>query len=430
MYIPVELSLIIVFFFVLFSILLFFTLRGKKEKEKQIDELKKQHRIDLENNKISQNTISLCKQEVNSLNIKLSTESNKNSVLQKNEACLQEELRQTNNKLESMLEKLRVYEEFYHQAQSNLTLFPYMAGIVAELERRDIELLAKKLDWGQNVERAKKVASISSIRKEAKEKIEQAKEAEYKLAYLLQLYPALQDIIEYDYSELPTISQEKLSERDPAKDYLTQEEWEKLSRIEKNQLALDRYIQSKRKTNWQIGRDYEEFVGYCFREKGFQVENHGSFMGLDDLGRDVIAKKGKKTYIIQCKYWSSNKEIHENHINQLFGTITSYGIEYECDPNTVLGYLITNTQLSDTAKEFAARLHIHYIENFKLGKYPRVKCNIRKDSCGETKIYHLPFDQQYDSTKICNPGEFYAFSVREAEEAGFRRAYKWFGSNN
>jgi hypothetical protein len=42
---------------------------------------------------------------------------------------------------------------------------------------------------------------------------------------------------------------------------------------------------------------------------------------------------------------------------------------------------------------------------------------------------HLPFDQQYDSTKIKNKGEFYAVTVAEAEAAGFRRAFKWFGSN-
>ena len=41
------------------------------------------------------------------------------------------------------------------------------------------------------------------------------------------------------------------------------------------------------------------------------------------------------------------------------------------------------------------------------------------------KIYHLPFDQQYDRTIIGDcAGEFHAFTVKEAEDAGFRRAFK------
>ena len=51
-------------------------------------------------------------------------------------------------------------------------------------------------------------------------------------------------------------------------------------------------------------------------------------------------------------------------------------------------------------------------------EYPRIKCNINN---GE-KIYHLPFDQQYDRTQIKNNGEFYAFTVKEAILKGFKRA--------
>ena len=77
----------------------------------------------------------------------------------------------------------------------------------------------------------------------------------------------------------------------------------------------------------------------------------------------------------------------------------------------------------------ASYLGIKYTEKYEIGDYPCIKCNIGHGECGEvTKIYHLPFDQQYDSTKIKNKGEFYAVTVAEAEAAGFRRAYKWFGT--
>ncbi len=66
--------------------------------------------------------------------------------------------------------------------------------------------------------------------------------------------------------------------------------------------------------------------------------------------------------------------------------------------------------------------------NYAMGSYPCIKCNIGRSESGETKIYHLPFDQQYDATKIKNRGEFYAMTVKEAEDAGFRRTFKWFGN--
>lgn len=330
------------------------------------------------------------------------------------------------NELKELVENYRL---FYKNTQSNLTLFPYMAGIVSEFETRDIEVLARKLDWGSNAQREKKVASIRLIRKEAQDKINQAKVAEYQLAYLLQLFPSLSELIEYDYSELPKLTDEALSEaHDNTRDYLSKEEWDRLTVSERNQLALDRYVESRKKTNWQIGRDYEEYIGYTYRKSGYMVDNYGERMGLEDLGRDIIAKKGNKTLIIQCKYWSQKKQIHENHINQLFGTVTSYCIEHGVQGKNVTGILVTNTNLSETAKKFAERLGIQYQENVEIGNYPRIKCNLGHDEWGGTRIYHLPFDQQYDVTVISKPGEFYAMTVAEAESAGFRRAFKWFGT--
>lgn len=66
-------------------------------------------------------------------------------------------------------------------------------------------------------------------------------------------------------------------------------------------------------------------------------------------------------------------------------------------------------------------------ENIAFEKYPGIKCNISVRT-GE-RIYHLPFDQQYDTAKIGNvKGEFYAMTVAEAEKENFRRAFKWNGN--
>ena len=93
--------------------------------------------------------------------------------------------------------------------------------------------------------------------------------------------------------------------------------------------------------------------------------------------------------------------------------------------NKLRPIFFTSTSLSDKAREMANALSVEIIENEPLGEFPRIKCNINDDEFGQTKIYHLPMDQQYDRTIIGNrAGEFYAFTVKEAEDAGFRRAFR------
>jgi len=264
------------------------------------------------------------------------------------------------------------------------------------------------------------------VRAEAKAKIEKLKWAEYQLTYLLSLYPTLQDVIETEYSELD-ISIDEITDSDPVRNFLSTEEWNKLSETEKNQLALDRYIESRKKSKWQIGRDYELYIGYCYEQKGYKLNYFGSYMGLEDLGRDLIAKKSNKTLIIQCKYWSKEKLIHEKHIMQLYGSIIAYQIE---NPNEdITGMLVTNISLSETARKFADILGIRIVENKDIGDSPRIKCNIGHDEFGQTRIYHLPMDFQYDKTKIEKAGELMVSTVAEAEALGFRRTYKWHGNN-
>ena len=63
----------------------------------------------------------------------------------------------------------------------------------------------------------------------------------------------------------------------------------------------------------------------------------------------------------------------------------------------------------------------------ELKRYPMIKCNINPTT--QERIYHLPFDQQYDKAIVGNvPDEFYAATVAEAEGAGFRRAFRWRGA--
>jgi len=180
-----------------------------------------------------------------------------------------------------------------------------------------------------------------------------------------------------------------------------------------------------RRTAWEVGRDYERYIGYLRERDGAKVTYHGIFQGLEDLGRDLLAEKGGEIEVIQCKRWALTRVIHEKHVFQLFGTVVAMRIERPSA--TVRGTFTTTTSLSDRARAFAEQLDIKVEENVPLADYPRIKCNISRAS-GE-RIYHLPFDQQYDTTVISPElGEFYALTVAEAEAAGFRRAWRWRGA--
>jgi hypothetical protein len=324
--------------------------------------------------------------------------------------------------------------------------FPWLADAISQyFELRDLkiaEFLEKKLRPG--------LSSAERVKELAKEKREFQKKfivTRNLIKYYESLFPWLPDFVGEDIDELlvQVTHQDRPDEEeiDPVRHYLAQGEYEKLSTTERNQRALDRYWTQK-KNPWQIGRDYERYIGYLYEQKGFSVYYQGIEKGLEDLGRDLICKKANKVEIVQCKYWREDKVIHEKHINQLFGTTVEFYIknikptmqgklQLEIFPTfinkkDVTATLITSATVSDTAKEFASVLNINVIEHFPFEKYPSIKCNVsHRDG---TKIYHLPFDQQYDRTTIDEErNECYVATVKEAEQMEFRRAWKWRGNN-
>ena len=243
----------------------------------------------------------------------------------------------------------------------------------------------------------------------------------------------LEKFLEERFAAKEVVSEEE--QADPVGNFLSESEYAALTPCERNQLALDRWRQN-RKSNWEVGRNFERFIGFDYERQGYRVEYFGAVQGFDDLGRDLVVRKSGSIKIVQCKYWSTEKVIHEKHIFQLFGTV----VEYIARSNTKSASLplfgtfaqlsdirpvfVTSTRLSDRAKDFATLLGVDVREGVKLGDYPIVKCNISKQS--KERLYHLPFDQQYDRTVIepeC--GEFYAWTTKEAEAKGFRRAFRW-----
>ena len=214
-------------------------------------------------------------------------------------------------------------------------------------------------------------------------------------------------------------------------------EYLNLSVSDRNQRALERFLKSRTKNSYQIGKDYERYIGYLYESKEYKVTYFGIEQGIADLGRDLICKKGGKIEIIQCKYWSSEKKIHEKHINQLFGTTVKYYLEQNrqlslsqfskvIENRSITPVFYTTTSLTPTARQFAEALGVVVHEMFPYKPYPVIKCHINKVT-GE-KIYHLPFDQMYDKTILEKKyNEFYALTVEEAEKQGFRKAWRWSG---
>ena len=315
----------------------------------------------------------------------------------------------------------RVYNEKKLIQKEFNQKFKFCAEYIADLFLNDYENFADYLDNKPHPAH-KKAQDVRELKQKTKEYIKEYKLMRYEYDMLFSLFPELENYLEYYSAEKSETIEDVKENYDYVQSWISKDEYSSLDENTRNQLALDRYIESRKKSKWAIGRDYEMFIGHEYEKKGYKVTYTGITDRLEDKGRDLIAQKDNEILIIQCKNWSKYKEIHENHICQLFGTTVQYNIEnnllFKATP-----VFITSATLSETALKFAEYLGVQVIQNKKLEEFPRIKCNINN----KEKIYHLPFDQQYDRTIIGDQkGEFFAWTVQEAVNKGFRRAKKYF----
>ena len=358
---------------------------------------------------------------------------------------VEQELQQKEQAIENVLKEKELELVTRESALTNLVSekskgFPFLANAYADF----VALRDEEVAWKLSSKKHPAYTAAEAIRQIKLEKRALSadnKKLKYIMEYYETLFPWLVDLKDIENDELTDLvfdHAEQQPTEDGAKKWLSDSEYKNKSNTEKYQLALDRYLGSQ-KSKWQIGRDFERYVGYTFEKQGFSVEYKGILSGFEDLGRDLICRKNNRVYIVQCKYWSKQKTIHEKHVNQLLGTTVMYYLQQHNNQEhdietlsnlltdkTIVPVFITSTNLSDTAKNFASALGVEVRENVMLEKYPLIKCNINAGT--KEKIYHLPFDQQYDKTDLGRPGEFYAWTVQEAEEKGFRRAMRWHGS--
>lgn len=406
---------------------------------KKLNDINEQHEIEISSLK---NSLSIEKAEIKRLKDELNEMNKKikhyNLLIKKVSDDSNNKINKNNNEHKKAINDL---QKQFELLLSSKTPFNKVSTLVAD----SIGLIFKD---GENYLRNKPhpaLASANEVKKYykqiARNYIIKYKEMQYRYEYLINLFPELGEYIENEEdlyvidnnTDLEDFVDELKVEKDHSFDYLLDEEWQSLSREERNQLALDNYLK-RDKSKLIIGLEYEMYIDYLLREDGFKTKAFGIERGLNDLGRDIIATKEIDgeifVYIIQCKNWSASKLIHENVICQTYGTAVEYELNEHYKglfPPKVIPVLCTTTTISETALKFANKLGVK-IWNKPKGDYPMIKCNINP-STGE-KIYHLPFDQQYWNTKIENDNEFYAWTVKEAENAGFRRAFRFTGLQN
>ncbi|MBQ2948358.1 MAG: restriction endonuclease [Clostridia bacterium] len=315
---------------------------------------------------------------------------------------------------------------------SSLRTAPWLSEMYADrLHAMDMDLTSYLVHKDRPAFKAAEITR--KIASEKRAAIKQLKLLQYQLRVYESVAPWLEDFKDVDSETIASCiagndASAPESEYDTVKRWLSKDEYENLSSAAKYQLALDRYKRSQ-KSRWEIGRDYERYIGYLYEIRGRSVEYFGANKGLEDMGRDLIVHQDDTDNdafdaVIQCKYWNENRTIHEKHIFQLYGTSIMYCIEHKI--NRVAKIFISTAPLSETAKQAADMLGIDVVSIPYQKDYPCIKCNINS-STGQ-KIYHLPFDQQYDHVRInLELGELYVKTVAEAESLGFRRAKRWTG---
>ena len=215
-----------------------------------------------------------------------------------------------------------------HVLRLKVSEIPVLSSFVADVNAAQDERISDYF-----LMRKYKSVKASDFIKERKKQLRELsienKNLKYKLLYYESLFPVLKDYDDEPVSVSIDIPDYDDKKGDRVHYWLTPTEYNSLSVTERNQRALDRYW-NRNKTHSEIGADYEKSVGYWeYEKKGWQVSYFGIDKGLEDMGRDLICVSPNKrvVHIVQCKCWSSKKEIHENHINQLFGTTVRYFLE-------------------------------------------------------------------------------------------------------
>jgi HJR/Mrr/RecB family endonuclease len=135
-------------------------------------------------------------------------------------------------------------------------------------------------------------------------------------------------------------------------------------------------------------QDFEDVIATAFRNLGYHVEQTPY---SNDGGKDAIAWKDNKKYLIECKRYANDHPIGRPLLQKFFAAMV--------EEKAVRGFYVTTGTFASTAHEYAKETNMELINSTKLAKmmglaFPeagdgnsfKVMCN----QCGETVV--LSFD--------------------------------------
>ena len=107
--------------------------------------------------------------------------------------------------------------------------------------------------------------------------------------------------------------------------------------------------------SWQ---EFELLVGEAFRLQGYEVTELGGLGGQGpDGGVDLVLRKGREKFLVQCKQWKAFK-VGVAIVRELYGVMAAKG--------AAGGFVVTSGSFTDEAIEFASGRNVTLVDGPKL----------------------------------------------------------------
>ncbi len=117
-------------------------------------------------------------------------------------------------------------------------------------------------------------------------------------------------------------------------------------RIIKQKPTKDYIAKVIRSINKMNGSQFEDFVGFVFREAGYKVYQTKK---TRDGGKDLILKTDKGKMYVEIKRYASRNLVSSSHVLKLIGSAVSDGVK-QCLFVTTSGYTKDAIELAESSK--------------------------------------------------------------------------------
>lgn len=121
------------------------------------------------------------------------------------------------------------------------------------------------------------------------------------------------------------------------------------------------------------GREFEDHIADRYRNAGWEVWHRARARGGADLGIDLVATRGERHVLVQCRRWSIGREVESEVVEILARDTDAYVrrrlAEHQASfdfltPRTYGAVLIATCSLSEPARQRARELGIQFRENY------------------------------------------------------------------